>query len=140
MKGFSSMRSTSLVLSASAAVLFCLSMSPAEAQRARSMYSVDGASTSTTQSTPSPLEGTWVGTVNKKDGGTRSTTIKVQGVSGAPARIDRDNGDTGSGSVSGNSVSFGRRNPMVLTVSGRTATLSGTYENGVAVSGTLKKR
>jgi hypothetical protein len=142
MKGFSSMRSTSFALSAAAAVLFCLSMSPAEAQRARSMYSVEGASgtPATTQSTGSPLEGTWVGTVNRKDGGTRSTTIKILAVSGYSASVDRDNGDKGSGSVSGNTVSFGKRNPMVLTVSGRTATLTGTYENGVAVNGTLKKR
>ncbi len=130
-----------LTLLATATIL-AITAIPAEAQRARSTHGVEGAATapSTTQSTGSPLEGTWVGTVNKKDGGTRPTTIMVMGVSGSSARIDRDNGDTGSGTVSGNSVSFGRRNPMTLTVSGRTATLSGTYENGTPVSGTLNRR
>jgi hypothetical protein len=136
------MRSTSFALAAAAAILFSLSMTPAEAQRARSMYGVEGASgaPTTTQSMPSPLEGTWAGTVNRKEGGSRPTSINVSNVSGSSARIDRDNGDTGSGSVSGNSVSFGRRNPMTLTVTGRTARLSGTYENGTPVSGTLKKQ
>jgi hypothetical protein len=124
-----------------AAAAFVVAVTPAYAQKARSMYNTPGADTpATTQSMGSPLEGTWVGTVNSKDGGSRTLSVAISGVSGGFARINRDNGDSGSGRVSGNTVSFGNRTPMTLAISGGRARVSGKYENGTPISGTLTKQ
>jgi hypothetical protein len=124
-----------------AAAALALTALPAHAQKVRSMYATPGADVpATTQSTGSPLEGTWVGTIPTSGGGTRTLSVAISGVSGGFARINRDNGDTGSGRVSGNTVSFGNRTPMTMTISGNRAKVSGRYENGAAITGTLTRQ
>jgi hypothetical protein len=147
LKGNPSMTKT-LTLLAAAAVATFLAIPSAEAQRARSMYGTPGADApATTQSASarrSPLEGTYAGTFTVPSGNTYPISITVSNVNGSTASIQRVmnrtvNNDVG-GRISGNTVSFGNRTPMTMTVRGDTATLSGTMEDGRPIRSTLTRR